>query len=336
MLARTIPISVGSILPTTAQRKLVRAERRDTLTEDADAQRAEPDGVVDDHDDETPADDSGDGAVDEEAAEESDDEVLAPPAGRRRPRRNQCLAGVGVVVVVALLAGAFFLGRGSSPSTSRHPTASGVPPGFVTFRSRADGFRISYPKQWQVVTDPSVPLLLSAGGNDALQIRVLTLQSAVNTKDVASIRAVTDSILSTPSAHLHVLGTKPITIAGVGGYYYLYTFPTDPSGAMGVHAHYFLFQGRKLTMLVFQALPIGDFQRLAPIFDQVSATFHSDPSILPPPPPPATTAPGSTAPGTTAPAPGSTTPGTTGPAPGSTAPVPTAPAPTVPASPPSS
>ncbi|MDQ2729039.1 MAG: hypothetical protein M3Y91_14545 [Actinomycetota bacterium] len=234
---------------------------------------------------------------------------------------------IGVVVIVALVAGAFLVGRGSSSSPPKK--ASTVPAGFVTYRSPGGSFSISYPGSWQVVPEPAVSLLLSAGGNDALSIRVVTLQQPVDTKNVASIKAVTDAILSTPSAQLHVLGSRPITVGGIAGYYYLYTFPSGKD--TGVHAHYFLFQGRKLMTLVFQALPIADFQRLAPLFDQVSASFRSNPKVLPPPPPPVTTAPGSTTPGATGPAttgPATTAPATT--APGTTVPATTAPATTAP------
>ncbi len=277
---------------------------------------------------------------DDEQVEQVDE--VDPGSGRlarvaHRLGRKRWLVPVGVVVVVALVAGAFFAGRGSSGHQNK--ARSAAPPGFVTYQNHKDGFSISYPKQWRVVPDPKVPLLLSAGGNDALSVRVLTLQQPIDPTNVASIKAVTDSILSSPSAHLQVLLSRPITIAGIGGYYYLYTFPSGND--VGVHAHYFLFQGRKLMILVFQALPVTDFKTLAPIFDQVSASFHSNPAILGPTPAPAptspsTTAPGATAPGTTAPgtaAPGATDPGAT--APGSPpAPATTAPAPTAPGGPP--
>ncbi len=254
-------------------------------------------------------------------------------AVRHRLGRKRWWVPISVVVLVALVAGAFYVGRGSSNSHQNKPST--VPAGFATYRSPDGGFSISYPAQWQVVPNTGVSLLLSAGGNDALSIREVTLQQAVDTKNVDSIRAVTDAILSTPSAQLQVLLARPITIGGIAGYYYLYTFPSGKD--RGVHAHYFLFQGRKLTMLVFQALPSSDFQGLAPVFDQVSATFRSDPKVLGPPPAPATTAPGSPAPTTAPPAGGPTTaaPPTTAPAttaPATTVPGPTAPAPTTPGS----
>jgi hypothetical protein len=213
-------------------------------------------------------------------------------------------AGAGVIVV-GLAVGAFFLGRGTT-GTGHHSTSTTTvaprpaPTGFVTFHDAADGFSLSYPRAWQRVADPAVPLIVSAGGNDAFSVRVLRLQSPVNTNNAADVQAVTNAILSTPGAKLTILGQQAVTVAGIHGYYYFYTFPSG--NQVGVHAHYFLFQGRKLTIIVFQALPLGDFQRLAATFDQISSSYKSDPNVLGPTPAPAapsTTAGGSTS--TTAP-----------------------------------
>lgn len=238
-----------------------------------------------------------------DGAAEPDDSARAPegPAGRfqRLRRHGRLLAVVAGALVVALIAVAFILGRGTASPAKPTANTKGLPAGFATYHNAADGFSISYPKAWKQVTDPNYSLLVSAGGGDALSIRVLQLQSAVNTSNVADIRAVTDAVLSTPGAKLTVLGSAPVTVAGIKGYYYVYVFPSGQD--QGIHGHYFLFQGRKLIDLVFQALPRTDFAGLAPVFDQVSASLKSDPKILGPVPAPATTAPGTTAPGTTAP-----------------------------------
>jgi hypothetical protein len=257
------------------------------------------------------------GAAEPEATAPEPDDPAVRFAGLRRHRR--LLALVAGALVIALIAAAFFLGRGTTSSAKRTPPPKGTPAGFVTYHNAADGFSISYPRTWKLVSDPNIPLLVSAGGADALSVRVLQLQSAINTNNVSDIQAVTDAILSSPGAQLTVLGSRAITVAGLKGYYYLYTFPSGEQ--QGVHAHYFLFQGRKLIILVFQALPFSDFGRLAPAFDQISASLKSDPKILGPPPAPATTSPSTTSPATTTP--GNTTPPTTAPA--TTAPATTAP-----------
>jgi hypothetical protein len=234
-------------------------------------------------------------------------------------RHSRVLAAVAVVVLLGLIAAAFFLGRGTtSPSTKKAGAKGGLPAGFITYHNAADGFSISYPGTWKQVADPAASLLVSAGGDDAVLIRVQQLQSAVNTNNVNDVKAFTDSVLSSPGAKLTVLGSRPITVAGIKGYYYLYTIASGQD--LAVHAHYFLFQGRKLITMVFQGLPYNDFIKLAPTFDQISGSLKSNPKILGPIPP-ATTAPSTIAPGTTAP--GTTAPGTTAPAttvPGTTAP----------------
>ena len=54
-----------------------------------------------------------------------------------------------------------------------------------------------------------------------------------------------------------------------------------PRRASRACTHHFLFQGKKLNLLVLQAQPSTDFQRLAPIFDPVANSFRSAPGDLP-------------------------------------------------------
>ncbi|MHB1533428.1 MAG: PsbP-related protein [Acidimicrobiales bacterium] len=199
-------------------------------------------------------------------------------------RRRRLIALVLVVVVIAGGAvGAFFI--------LRHPSK------YVTFHDATDGFSVTYPRTWTRVSapgpsDPATPLLVSAGGQNAISVRVLRLQQSVNTKNLAEVEAVTNAILTTPAAKLKILKYGPTTVNGIPGYFYLYSFPAG--NQMGVHLHYFLFQGRKLSILVFQALPYQDFKGLAPAFTEVSNSFRSNPKILGPTPQPVS--PGTTAP----------------------------------------
>ena len=61
---------------------------------------------------------------------------------------------------------------------------------------------------------------------------------------------------------------------GLPGVYYLYTFRDPVSGLRGAHSHFFLFKGQTMISLVFQALPDGDFGRLAPLFDRVAGSLR--------------------------------------------------------------
>ncbi len=238
---------------------------------------------------------------DEAEQDEAEQEREAVPARGLRAsvggwvRRHRVVAIVAAGAVVAGLGGGGYLlsrGSGSPGSTPVH---------YVSFHSARDGFTISYPRTWKRVTptDPSVPLLVSAGGQDAMSIRVIQLQSAVNTTNIASLKSVTDSILSASPDKLSVLTSKAVSVNGIGGYFYVYTFsvdPTNPTGPTVVHAHYFLFQGRKLIILVFQAEPSSDFLHLAATFDKVLSTLTSNPAVLGPVPPPSSPAPGPSTP----------------------------------------
>jgi hypothetical protein len=178
-----------------------------------------------------------------------------------------CVVGCGVTAWVALHRPADAKPPGSR---SAGPVAS-RPPGFVTYTDAAKHYRISYPGRWRRTTDAERGLVLHVGGRDAVSVREFHLTAPVDTGNVADMRAVTDAILSAPSAHLSVLESQVVRIGRLSGLYYLYYFPAGEQ--RGVHAHYFLFSGKRMFTLVFQALPVADFQALAKTFDAVSGSF---------------------------------------------------------------
>jgi hypothetical protein len=109
-------------------------------------------------------------------------------------------------------------------------------------------------------------------------VRVTPLTSAIDTTNVANIKAVTDAILSgTP---INVFEQKSVTVNKIPGYYYLYTLPKDPaSGVTLIHSHFFFFpQPQQMVSLVFQAVDLAGFNRLAPTFDQVIASIQATPT----------------------------------------------------------
>src|SRR5207237_10695321 len=136
---------------------------------------------------------------------------------------------------------------------------------YVTYTDAAKNFRISYPPSWHRTTDAQGALDLHVSGRDAVSISEFTLAAEVNTTNVADMRAVTDAVLSAPSAHLTVLASQVVQVGKLTGLYYLYYFPAGAE--QGVHAHYFLFSGKQMYTLVFQALPVADFDSLANTFD---------------------------------------------------------------------
>jgi len=261
---------------------------------DEDTASADPAGDL-------PAEEAESGGDEPEAGAEADAGAVRP--GRRR-RRRLLVAGAVVVAVVVAAAG-FFVLRGDSPQSD-----------FVTYRSAAGGYKISYPRTWTRIPEPGVSLLASAGGDNAMSLRVLRLQSPVDSNNVADVKAVTDAILSAPNVKLTVLDASKVNVAGIGGYYYLYTFPLGQQ--QGIHAHYFLFQGRKLTIIVFQAGSLDELRRLVPVFRRVTSSLRSNPAILGPPtpaPPPVSSPPPSVPPASGSTPSPDTTPGTVPPAP---------------------
>jgi len=107
--------------------------------------------------------------------------------------------------------------------------------------------------------------------HSAFSIRTLPLQHAAEMADLGDLRAVTDAILSSPDADITVIDVREIELAGLPAVYYLYYFRDGDQ--RGIHAHYFIFDGRKLTTLVFQVVPASRFADYASSFDQVVASF---------------------------------------------------------------
>ncbi len=198
------------------------------------------------------------------------------------------LVGVSVVVVL-LLIGAILIpsGGGSSQSgqTSQttDPTALGttVPEAALTsFKDDATGFSVKYPKAWNRVDsgDPTIPLILSFGEADAVRVRLEHTDVATNAENIGNIKAFTDGVIG-QNKTAKLLQQRQVAVDNMPGYYYLYTFVDETSGAEGVHAHYFLFRGKKMYTVVLQALPSEGFAALAPAFDQVIESIRTTPDL---------------------------------------------------------
>ncbi len=219
------------------------------------------------------------------------------PSGRRpSQRRTVVVLSVLSAVVVAVGVAAFTLtpdGKGGSatPGTTVPGTATTVPASeLVTFRDDTTGFSIKYPRSWRkadIATDGEIRLILLAGGLNGVSVRVQRTEVPTTSENIANIKAVTDGIVGS-NATAKVLNQRQLTVNGMPGYYYLYTFIDEETGAEGAHGHYFLFRGRKMHSIIFQAIPSQDFAGLAAVFDQVAETFQSDPDLGAAPAPTAT------------------------------------------------
>ena len=201
--------------------------------------------------------------------------------------------------------GAFLLGRETDDESE--PGATGTtapavttPAGFVTVADDEGGFTIKHPKEWKSIRPPAGDerLLLSAGGQNYLRLRVVAIEPGIDVKSSIEQGLTSEGV--------KVVKQQEITVNGIPGLYYLYTFSDPSTEKEGVHAHYFLVRGQKMYTMVFQALPTEEFTRLAPVFDKVAESFTST-SDKPAPTPTSTPAPAET-PTTASPQPPTTAP----------------------------
>jgi len=196
------------------------------------------------------------------------------------------LLSVLTVVVIGVAAMVFTAGNRSSDD--RPPPADpDTPIPMTTFHDPETGISVEYPRSWKRVQVPVADyrLAVDGGNNVAFTIRVVPIQTPATAANLQNFKAVTDGLVASNST-VTVLKEQAISLNGMLGYYYFYTF-TD-GAVQAVHAHYFLFSGNKMNVLVFQTLP-DDFEPMAATFDKIAESFRSDPNV-----PPTSTAPAST------------------------------------------
>lgn len=164
----------------------------------------------------------------------------------------------------------------SPPSEASSPAvAPSLPAGFVEFRDERAGYAVSYPKDWKVLEvpdDPEVGLLAALNENDSFLVRLVPLGFQVGPTEYPGMTSLTNQIVASGQDVHVVTGPKQVQVGGLPGYFYLYTF-TD-GGQKGAHSHYFLFKGDTMITLVFQAIPEDQFEKRAPVFDQIANSFR--------------------------------------------------------------
>lgn len=197
----------------------------------------------------------------------------------------------GIVVLAAGAAGAGLLaGRqavnpprsAASTETPRQGTpVASASVDLVEFHHEEAGFALSYPRGWvrSPAADPQVAFIAAendpaANAGGSILVRITPLEAAVSAAQLGEARQATDAIVA--SGNEVKLEAQPLEIDqdGLPGIYYLYTFADPVSGQRGAHSHYFLFRGQTMISMVFQALPVGDFARLAPVLDRVAESFR--------------------------------------------------------------
>ena len=192
------------------------------------------------------------------------------------------------VLVIGLTAFALVAGNRSSDDDLPPPAPADTPEPTTTFRDAETGSTLEYPRAWRRVRVPDATyrLVLDGGNNVAMTFRVFTTEVATTPANLENIKAVTDGIVAS-NPTVKVVNQRAIQLNGMIGYYYLYTF-IDDAGLQAAHSHYFLFQGRKMNMIVFQAPP-DDFDSLGDTFDRIINSFRSDPNVVSAAPAPTST-----------------------------------------------
>ena len=200
-----------------------------------------------------------------------------PPRTDPRQKRMVVMLSVATVVVIGLVALAFSIGSRDSGDDIPPPAAADTPVPMTTFRDAETGISVEYPRAWKRVELPvrDYRLAVDGGNNVAFTIRVVPIATPATAQNLENFKAVTDGLVASNST-VQVLKDQAISLNGMLGYYYFYTF-TD-GAVTAVHAHYFLFSGNKMNIIVFQTLP-DDFQAMAATFDKIAESFRSDPNV---------------------------------------------------------
>jgi hypothetical protein len=195
----------------------------------------------------------------------------------RLPVVPRWLATIGIVAVL-LAASAWAIGQQFGSSTVRHGAkhAAVVPPGYTQFKDPGGLFEASYPSSWKrVPTNAQQAVLLVEGpaGISAL-MNTTPLGAVVNGGNLLVAKPLADRVVHSGKDVRYLKNPQQVTLAGLPGFLYLYTFVDPHTGIQGAHAHYFLFDGRTMITLVFQSLPSTGFLAAAPIFDRIAQSLR--------------------------------------------------------------
>lgn len=202
--------------------------------------------------------------------------------------RGRLLAGAGVVILVALAA--MVVGRqliSSSASTPPKPAAppprpatappkAPVPDGFMRFDDPMRGLSISLPATWHRIPSADAEIsLLATGDGASMLMRTAPLGIDIGPDDVGPARKITDNLLKAAGKVSIVSGPKRVSVGGLPGYLYLYTY-RNAAGQRGGHAHYFLFRSNQtMLIIVFEVAPADRFAALGPLFDTIARTLRT-------------------------------------------------------------
>ncbi len=176
-------------------------------------------------------------------------------------------------------AGAGAVGTTGGSGLTASPGAPNSHAPLTAFTDRAAGFQISYPTGWTRLTsskDAGVRLLTTGPDGASLLVRLATLGVPVDGRALAELEALTGTKLRAQAGVAIVAGPKLLSINNLPGFLYIYSFVDPTTRQRAAHSQITLFSGKRMYTLVYQTAAAATLVRLAPLFDQVTDTFHAN------------------------------------------------------------
>ena len=180
---------------------------------------------------------------------------------------------LAAAAVLALVVGGA-VGRKIVPAPA---PAKRVPP-TVRFADTLTDVAVSYPATWRRRSprDQAVRLV-AASPDESVGVSISVRKSGlepVTGGTLPVVRPLTDDLLRADSRINGVPTPVAVTLDGLPGYRYQYTYRT-PDGGDGAHVHYFLFEDRRLIQLVLQAMPAARLAQEESTFESIAGTFRA-------------------------------------------------------------
>lgn len=180
-------------------------------------------------------------------------------------------AFLAIAAVLALVVGGV-VGRKIVPSPSTQS-----PPSTVRVTDTLTDVSIAYPADWvpRMSRDQAVRLLASsrdASAGVSVSVRKSDLET-VTADSLPIVRPLTDDLLRLDDRIISLPDPVPVTIDGLPGYRYTYSYRQERG--QGAHVHYFLFKGDRLVQIVLQAAPASKLAALQPSFDRIAQSFRA-------------------------------------------------------------
>jgi hypothetical protein len=185
------------------------------------------------------------------------------------------------IVVVLLAGGAWAITQlfASSPTARHAPKRSSSALALTQFKDPAGAFEGDYPSSWQRLSssNPSVVVLAAGPQGASILVEKTAIGAKVTSANLAAAQPLANRVVHEAN-HVKLLRSpQAVTVSGLPGFLYLYTFVDPSTGQVGAHAHYFLFDGKTMITLVFQSLPSNNFVSQAHLFDRLTNSFKTLP-----------------------------------------------------------